>query len=757
MFAEFLELEDELRIVADGLVESLYQTVPRATDPGTRRLLLGLKRAAFNHRSLPEWNCSLCVSSAEALSQLRTRLQCYQDLIRRRDSLLSSSGTVLADLEKTIRDRVGAADFRHALAASSSTLNFVLDRSDRGAPIAARDWRSLYAYVCRFTTKANPLHLFTYLVPGKGMDGTCNQHGSPICEVVFEVQSVFRLERQLLARGRDDSRIRVAMSPLQRGPDGWKLWLKREGRWCVLFLPYLPIVERVRLLYDKSKARGGAPSFTRRELERALAEQEGESPESPAIRTALDGLIARGVLTEYLIDDLADPGRALSGMDEGNEAVVQLLKRWHLKRVRMEQLRDLENERDALPEPGTERKTIRYNVNSYADDDLGEAERAAGEICEALADLKPLLSVESDFSCVQRVIRQFLNEELSEGMTRPYLDLLANFLRRRPEILDRFGWGRECPEYEALFRRCRSLHGILDRAQVVALASELKPRPNPTLCFVGPFEFNSRRFFLNNIFAGDQRSVSRYLLSRRASVPQSDDRAGPLDVELAVPPEHDLNFVVKRFDTGFGFESRWARGYRLWLEPHEIVVGLKNGQPLYVHAPSGRVVRFQYNGQLLARYLPVEYQFLLAEHADTFSNPFASYFAEGVDAAVEHRPGVSFGPICLRRESWAINIAALLDMFHAQDAVRSTLELRRWIHGHLSPIDLWFYRLPRSGVRGQKPRFLDLANPLSVMLLRRALAAAPSRQVALSRMEPEAEGLWQVNGEAYVAELMVEV
>jgi hypothetical protein len=124
---------------------------------------------------------------------------------------------------------------------------------------------------------------------------------------------------------------------------------------------------------------------------------------------------------------------------------------------------------------------------------------------------------------------------------------------------------------------------------------------------------------------------------------------------------------------------------------------------------------------------------------------------------VEHRPGVSFGPICLRRESWAINIAALLDMFHAQDAVRSTLELRRWIHGHLSPIDLWFYRLPRSGVRGQKPRFLDLANPLSVMLLRRALAAAPSRQVALSRMEPEAEGLWQVNGEAYVAELMVEV
>jgi hypothetical protein len=264
-------------------------------------------------------------------------------------------------------------------------------------------------------------------------------------------------------------------------------------------------------------------------------------------------------------------------------------------------------------------------------------------------------------------------------------------------------------------------------------------------------------------------SVTRYLLGRRRQpmttlepAADADAHAAPLDVELAVPPDNNLNFVVRCCDVGCGFDRRWAHGYREWIEPTEIEIHVEQGRPIYVHARTGRHLRFRFPGLLAARFLPIEYQLLLIDHAGSYRNPFVAESPGAAPSesgqssiAVEYRPGLSFGPVCLRRESWVVPARTLRQIVSGGDVLSATAALHRFVRERLAPHDLWFYHFTGLTGRLRKPRLLDIESPLSTMVLRHALTHRV-RHVSLSPMDPQWEGLWQTGGEGHVAELMVE-
>jgi hypothetical protein len=187
-------------------------------------------------------------------------------------------------------------------------------------------------------------------------------------------------------------------------------------------------------------------------------------------------------------------------------------------------------------------------------------------------------------------------------------------------------------------------------------------------------------------------------------------------------------------------------------------VSIEDGRPVYLHAPSGRRIRFHYVGFLQAQFLPIECQLLLAGHVCGYRNPFADGMQMHVpsDTEIEHDPGVFYRQVCLRRSSWYVPTSLLRPLLHSGDSPNVAIALRRWFHTHLAPDELWFFRSHRSNRRGEKPRLLDLASPLSVNAFRHALAGG-AKHVVLTRMAPGIAGLWRVNGESYVSELMVEV
>jgi len=755
MDTQIVAIDAEVASLGAELVQSLYARVPSAGTATNRRRLLAIKRAVFNHKHLPSDAAAI---SAQDDVELWSALRRYGELLQRRRAALDGTATVVDEVRRALAERASGLDFRLAVAASSSTLYARLESADHlPRAFSARD-RSLYAYVCRFATKVNPLHLFTHLVPGaylKLADHASRGPKSARCEIVFDVEDVLALEGRLLSGSVGAARVRLALCPMARKNGRWQLWLKREQGWCAATIANLPLIERLQELYAERSGQGSSRNFTRAELaERLLV---GEDPAGAArMDAAIESLIERGLLRPYLMDDLASPARAMRDLDASVEPLLDCLERWHLARVSPRELPEIDRQLAAASADLADGVKLRYHVNSYADDDLGAAEEATRALIAPLTELKTVLTVEHNFSPVERVVEAFYREELREGARRPYLDLLATFLRHRLKIVERFSWGRETPQYEVLVQRCRSLSGRLEPEQLLELRSGIRTGPQRSVCFVGAFDYVERRFYLNNTFTGDRRFASRYLLTRgrEATAPESSQRA--LDVELAVPPEHNLNFVVRRYDSGLGFDNRWAHGYRQWLEPAQIDVVLRDGEPIFLDSASGRQVRFQYRGFLLAQYLPIEYQLLLGKHADCYCNPFAEDPVPSRSGEVEHRAALEFGPVCLRREAWWAPTATVAQLLGDSDPVRATLSLRSWVRARLAPVDLWFYRLPNVGRHGEKPRLLDLASPLSTVAFRRALAGG-STYVALSPMEPVPDGLCQIDGEGYVAELMIEI
>lgn len=754
LLLELSEQDTHLKSISASLVERLHALVPKISCPQLRRRALAMKRAIFNHRPLPGQMPS---ESTDPLFTLLPQLHEYAHLIRRPEELISESrDAILSELRQGIEECASRTDFRLALAASSPTLLDALRRHERlGTPLSPRDFRSLYAYMCRFSAKVNPLHLFTHIVPGCPLlpDPPHDARSSPRCEVVFDVEALLTLERRILACPIEPRRIRVQLRPLARTPTGWQFWFRRDDALCTAHLPDLPILHYLKNLYERRRTEGQSATFGLQELEQLLSDEQDELARTRA-HAAVQTLMSCGVLAPYLIEQLTRPASTLGALSPEYELLISCIGRWHLRLVKPEELNRLDQELSSAVPP--EVPPVRYYVNSYTHDDLTEPERAAREISEQLSELKSVLTLESNFSPWRRVFRAFFTSEIPEGESRPYLDLLARFLRRRSELLEQLNWGRNRTEYEAHARRCSAHDGQLDRAQLRSLACCIRPAQPASLCCVGPFDFVTRRFYLTNIFAGEQRFVSRYLLSRPSSAPSHEARNPAIDVELVLPREHTLNFVVPRYETGFGFESRWAHGYRYWLDPTQILIGVENGVPVYLDAQHGKRIRFHYRGLLLASHLPVEYQLLLDQHDDAYLNPFARNAPRNPATEVEHRRELFYGAICLRREAWWTAAPTITALLRAQDPVTSTLRLRRWMRETLAPTDLWFYRLPQCGRRGEKPRLLDLQNPLSVLAFRHALAHA-ANDVVFTRMEPEPAGLWEIEGKGYVSELMIEV
>lgn len=756
LLLELEENERKLRQLAQALVPRLHALVPQATNAANRRAILAVKRAVFNHRPLPDH--AVFGPAVDTHPDVAADLRRYEALrLGHNEVINGSSDLIMAELHNALADRIVATDFELALSHSSATLFSALVRFKAGAArLSCRDARSLYAYVCRFATKANPLHLFSHVIPGPRIQRQAYIETLAPCEVVFDVRDILAAERRVLAHAVDKSQIRLALRPLVPWGNRWQVWLTDDSELRAAFLPDRPLIRGLRSLFKERQEVGLAPSFMRAELERALAEELPDMAE-PEITASIDNLIGLGLLTEYLVEDLRVPAAALRGRNQESE-LIDCVDRWHLAQVEANALPRLEADlASALKNEGTPLTSMRYYVNSYAHDDLTLATEAARELVEPLVALRPLLTIESNFSPQQRVIGSFLGDELHGVASRPYLDLLATFLRDRVSILDRYRWGRRTPDHAELIRKCAACEGVLTTKQLSDLASNLPTSFTEAVCHVGPFDFAERLFFLTNLFAGGHVSMSRYLLRQTWASPPTitDESAGSIDVELALPATHNLTFVARRYSWGIGFDSRWAHGYQRWMEPTEVDVALDQGQPAYFHAPTGKRIRFHYRGLLQAQFLPVEYQLLLAGHSANFRNPFSADTPVNASLDLEHRPSLFFGPVCLRRERWRARVTSILSLCDAKNPVRSAVLLRRWVHLHLIPHDLWFYRLPRDGERGRKPRFLDLVSPLSAMAFRRALTGTASH-VTLSPMKPTVGGLWSVGGERYVAELMVE-
>jgi hypothetical protein len=758
-FAALLEERARLRaclaVARDALTDALHAAVPNAPDRDARRRLIAVKRDVFNGRPLAG-------ASTGASPELEALLAAYARLADEEATLLDRRGAeVLDEVHGGIARLLEDPRFRVACFHSSPALR---EQLERAAPSGRTDLspleRGLHAYAAKFVSKASPFHTFGTLLfpPGSALrpDGA---H-----EVVVDGGAILGLERRALALRRDPGRVRVHLRTFTEEGGSFRFWATSPEGFRVVAMRAAPLLRELAALLRDTAERTGSPTLTRAECEthlRALL-----PPGSGEVAGALlDRLSEHGVLAEYLVTDFAEFAPALLGADPELDVDVARLQRHHLARLPAAGLVRLHAELDGA---GGAASPAAFWVNSYSDADATPELAAAEGVYDDLCDLAPGFAAEHNFSAVDYVAGAFLRDLLGDapGAAAPYLDVLRHFLRGRDELLARYhpDVHRPAPERSARaawFAAAAGHSGRLGRGtlrELLARAPERGPRPH--LCFNGPFDHAEDVLFVSNVFAGHGRFAARYLLHRGTDAPVRPP-AGPhgvVDVELALAPNPNINYVVRRFPVGCGFDARYSHRYERWVEPSEVVVALEGGRTAYRHARTGEELRFHHSGFLLAQFLGAEHQLLLAGHADSFRNPFLGPEPQGCGDEVHLRPGLRYGAVVLRRDRWGFRRDALAGPLREANPLRFAALLRDWVHERVSPADGWYYRVARSGARTYKPLYLDLLNPLSTLAFRRELAAASgSAGVSLTLAAPAAEGLVRHGGAPYVTELMIEV
>jgi hypothetical protein len=735
VFAAFMRERRAVRTALDAtravLLDSLHQAVPQEPERARRRQLLRLKRDVFAQRPLSE-------TPAGVSTVLRERLDDYARLLERQTTLFDAyRPRIIADYRARLDRLLEDPRFQQACRYSSPGLweDLAHNRPAEAHELTSLD-RTIGAYAAKFVSKANPFYLFAEVsLPRTAPPAPGVEH-----EIVLDLASVFELERALLPQVTDHARIWIALRPFVREGDSYRFWISSPpGLRVVSLKDDGTIGQLVSVLR-------GRPAATRSELEGAV----------PGER--IDALIDQEILSAYLVTDFETFAPALGGISTEGEREIATLQRYHLARTNAEELREAEAALGAR----------RYYVNAYRLDDTAAHERVAEAVTSDLTDLKSCFSLEHNFSQYEYVVQHFIADYLRDrGGRAAFFDVLRQFLQDRQGIIARYRLSAHCPpdEYRARadwWQMLSAQCGELTREQLMGLSAfPRRLAAERSLCFNGSFDYVTRTLYLSTVLAGDGRFAGRYFRRRTArpvAAPRQD--ADVLDVELAPPPQPNLNYLFPAFAIGCGFEPRYAHRYARWVDPAEIAIELTDeGRVTYRHAPSGMRVRMHYRGFLLARYLPIEYQLLLADHADFFFNPFEGAELTGDGRPLWHYPALTYRSICLRRERWHVKTSELGDVMRHTDIVRFAAALRDWVHDRLrGDTDAWYYGAWHADSRRRKPRLLDLLNPLSADLFRRLLTGLGSDDVILfTMMQPPVDHLWRRDGAPYVSELMIEV
>lgn len=757
----YTETGEELRRLQAMLVDDLYEAIPLAADQSERRQLLRIRRAIFNGKPV------ITTEDLNIAQPLRKDVFRYAALLEKRTALLESNRrTIFDELRSQLAAAVQEEEFRSILDYSCPWL---ISTYHRDGPGDYKDFsggeRGVYSYATKLFSKANPFYLFASVaLPSTPVTVTDCQ-----CEVILDTSLILALEKTLLPFVSDTNKRLVYIRSSYLMDNSFRFLVSKGGQLTLFTIKDNPLL-RHTIAYFKDQKRQhtvggcvdyvheGLPSTDRAEIEKYIA-----------------GLIRVGIIQEYLVKDFDNFSDDLLGQGSEHDEIIRSLQRLHLSCISKSELPgihkqisdirfDHEVDLERLPED-------LYYVNFYEQNSTLDHDRLAQRIYHDLQAIKPFFRV-SNFYNKSYLIHAFLLNYIKghpQGRV-PYVEALCAFLRGLNNVVERYRPSVYADEDEreknsAWLRRLAGLTGHLSADELSLLLSEAPAhRGGPaSLCFNGSFDYMEGYYYLGNVLAGNGRFITRYSLhqgTRRYKTLQDDKEW--LDVQLMPLLARNRSYVARVFPIGCGFEARFHHLFERWVDPSSILLEVRDGRVVYRDSDTGRLIRFHFLGFLLAPFLPPEYQLLLVDHEDFYPNPFeqTTFEMETTEAGeTKYIPPLYYGLVCLRRGQWVFARPALEAIFLQDDILTSTVRLRDFIHKCTQTgAEDWYFRVVNSGRGNTKPRYLDLTNPLSIHIFRRAInRMPPDALVSLTRMEPKQEHMYLKEQGGFLTEVMIEV
>ncbi len=754
-FEQLLDKYDELTKAIEALREELlretYAAVPASPDASVRGTLLAISRAVFKRRRV----------TAEQMNCLRPLLADkvvrYMALVETQASLLESNRrAVFRELRTQLAGILGDPKFQTALNYSCPWLTGRFSRaSSQSLTDFSNEERGVYAYAVKFFSKANPFHTFASV----GFPPASTLGGVAGCEIVVNTSVIAAIERALLRVVQDPHRRLLYLCSYAQRDNVLQFITTLDNGVRFVSIKKGDFVDAVLRFFGD---RRGTHSWA------ACTEYLGSAlphAEARHIEAQLALLVRHGVVVEYLVRDFGEFGCDLAGIENDYDEAVSQLQKIHLALIPIDKLASIHKQVHDLRLPMVEAEENSFFVNTYHTEITRQQEELAEQCLDSLRALKPFCAIAHNFSERAAVIHNYLVDrcESAPNGTMSYLDVVRDFLHNPSEIVRLYHPSVRSPELlESLTlwtHRLRSCSGRLQVQEAAKLLSQCPCEPKDvSLCFNGPADFVERMFFPMNIFAGDGRYISRYMLRRSRGRHRRDPSQDWIDVQLVVPSHANRMYIAPEFSAGCSFDKRFVHQFEQWIDPTDIYVQSVNGRVSYRHRPSSLSLRFHFFGFLLAEHLPTQYQLLLCNHADVYRNPFA------VGGRVSHDPNevcheapLYCGTVCWRRERWRVGARTLEAALSRSDILDATIRLRHLVHDlTASRLDHWYFQTLNEKGYASKPRYLDIRNPLSVHTFRRDVSRPHCSRINLSPMAPPVSHL-SGDQDSHMTELMIEV
>ena len=746
----------ELSRIQQSLLDTLYQVIPSTSDAVERHILLQVKRDVFQKRRVR--TDSLVLMDKHILEML----EAYHCALNERAGLLAGNRDQIVREIKAILDQlVQEPQFSVAVDYSCSWLlrKYRKAREERPEDFSEQD-RSLHSYATKFFSKANPFHVFSaIMLPG------APPFESNFSEIIINLSVVMSLEHACLQSPSSSGRKRLYLCSYYEEENALSFFVPDHAQLRVVRLQRDAVVAIVLSYFQNVGNKATAEHF--------LEYFKEHLPQAGQPQALLSRLINAGIVVEYLVKDFRHFGRDLIGILPELDDKIELLDRHHLCRTTSERLVTMHNELHCCELPRTEEEPNLYYVNSYCSVDLEPHLPSIEKVSKQLRRLAPLLALKSNFGANAEVLRRYLAERLDgePGKQLPLLRAAADFMRNFNENVVRH---QVSPQSDADGGTGNNLSvlGLLKNnitdSELCRLTNQFSPGKIDAggVCLNGPFDFNSEIFYLTNIFAGSGRAFARYFLENQ-SLPQSymakQNNKDVLDVQVAAPVHQNRNFVAPMLTAGCGLEARYSHLFETWIDPSDVLIELSPEGIRYRHAKFGVRLVFHFFGAILADSLIAPYQLLLLEHADFYENPFEwpAFSSESNPAgSIHHIPGLQYRDVCLRREQWLLRASEINRIVAQTDTLLATAELRDAVHAMTGiRSEHWFYKLFKAGKRENKPRFLDLCSPLSVLTLRKILRSVPPESVlSFTEMQPNPQsGMFSDGSGPVSTEVMIEI
>ncbi len=746
----------ELARIQQSLLDTLYRVIPSISDAVERHILLQVKRDVFQKRRVH--TDTLALTDKNILKMLED----YHCALNERAGLLAGNRDQIVGEIKAILDQlVQEPQFSVAVDYSCSWLlrKHRRARQEGLADFSEQD-RSLHSYATKFFSKANPFHIFSAIMPPEAGSSESN-----FSEIIINLSIVMSLEHACLRSPSSSGRKRLYLCSYYEEENALSFLVLDSAQLRVVRLQRDAVVAIVLSYFQNAENKATAEHF--------LEYLKEHLPQAGQPQALLSRLVNAGIIVEYLVKDFRHFGQDLIGILPELDDKIELLDRHHLSCTTPERLITMHNELHCCELPRTEEEPNLYYVNSYCSVNLEPHLPSIEKIAKQLRCLAPLLTLKSNFSANAEVLRRYLTERLDgePGKQLPLLRAAADFMRNFNENVSRHQVSSQADADSDPGNDLSALGLLKDNItdyELRRLVNQFSPGKTEAggVCLNGPFDFNSEIFYLTNIFAGNGRAFARYFL-RNQPLPQAymakQNNKDVLDVQIAAAVHQNRNFVAPMLSAGCGLEARYSHLFETWIDPSDVLIELSSEGIRYRHSKFGVRLAFHFFGVILADSLIAPYQLLLLEHADFYENLFerAAFSSESNPAgSVNHIPGLYYHDVCLRREQWLLRASEINRIVAQSDALLATVELRDAVHAMTGiRSEHWFYKLFKAGKRENKPRFLDLCSPLSVLTLRKILRSVPPDSVlSFTEMQPNPQsGMFSDESGPVSTEVMIEI